>query len=204
MILNSLDRGTNGQINCYGFASTPYKNLPLKYLDKEYYLNKLNDYRENNTVHIIPYRWNFGCWSEIPLVRWILYNCDTLGFEKVIHEKTDEYNKLKKKMGFPKFPDMLVLQGGEWLRLEVECWGHKYHYCHGNGYADLVYAYDNYQPSPSTAPIFTLKKFLKCTEIISAGEFIEFLYCYDEEFKQEYDKAETQYFADKMGITVPW
>lgn len=198
-----IEREFNGKIKSYGIADSSYKYLPLPFLenDSNYYMDKINSFIDNKTVTVVPYKWRDGCWSETPLVNWILINHKQLGYEKIVLEKTPRYYELKNILGFAKYPDLLVYVNGEWLRLEVECWGHKYNYCHGDGYADLVYAYDDYYwKNYSDAPIYTLKDYFGVEEIISSGEFLEFLYHYDEEFKQDYDYACTKALATKMGI----
>lgn len=205
--MGMIERSFNGKIKICGIAESAFfKSLPLKLLEKEYkyYVNKISCFIEDKTVKILPYNWYDGCWSEFPLVNWIIRNHKQLGYEKIILEKTPQYYELKKVLKFDKYPDLLVYVNDEWLRLEVECWGHKYNYCHGNGYADLVYAYDDYLKSDSDAPIYTLKKHFGVKEIISSGEFLEFLYHYDEEFKQDYDyacsKDYSEYWMKKLGI----
>lgn len=189
---SKLNREFNGKIQTYSHLDTYSGHRALKHLEKpiNHYLTKLNSFIRDKTVHVIPYYWRRGCWSEYPLVNWILNNYKLLGYEKVVLEKTPEYYSLKNELGFNKFPDLLVYFDNKWHRLEVECWGHKYQYCHGHGYADLVIAYDNYYPRyQPDVPITTIKEWFGTTEIISSGEIPEFLYVYDREFNQDYSKA---------------
>jgi len=207
--MNDLNRDFNGKIQTYNASLDFWYPLdPLNYLKKsiDYYYKKINEYCENKMVHVIPYEWGLKTsWPEAPLVNWFLNNYKSLGFYDVVLEKTDRYYELKQEMGFDKFPDILVYKNKEWLRLEVEAWAHKYTYCHGSGYADLVLAYDDYYPRyHPDVPIMTLKDYFKVENIIQLSEMYHYLYLFDPEFKEDYSNAATKDLANKMGTTIPW
>ena len=206
--MNDLNRDFNGKIQTYNASLDfwyPYK--PLKFLEKNinYYFEKLDQHISKKLVHVIPYRWNLNLvWPEQPLVDWFLNNYKSLGFDDAVLEKTEEYYELKKQMCFNKFPDLLILKDNEWLRLEVENWAHRYFYCHGSGYADLVLAYDAYYHSYySDVPLITLKEYFKVKNIINLSEVYHYLYLFDKEFRNDYSNASNELFADRLGISIP-
>jgi len=207
--MNDLNRDFNGKIQTYN-ASLDfwYPFEPLNFLKKpvKYYIEKLNHYRKNKLVHVLPYRWDLNLvWPEDPLVNWFLYNYQSLGFDDIVLEKTDRYYELKREIGFDKFPDVLVHKNNEWVRLEIENWAHRYMYCHGSGYADLVLAYDDYYPRyRPDIPFMTLKNYFKAENIVHLSEIYHYLYFFDEEFKEDYSYASTKFLASRMRITVPW
>ena len=206
--MNKLNREFNGKIQTYSELDYPWARISFDTLEKgvSYYLGKITQLIQENVLHVLPYPWIEGRWVETVLVNWFLNNYKSLGFDEVILEKTDKYYKLKKELSFEKYPDLVVSFNDEWLRLEVETWAHRYLYCHGSGYADMVLAYDDYYPRyVPDVPTITLKEFFGVDYIISKAEIPHFLYLFDDEFKLDYSKSCTREMACKLGIKeLPW
>ena len=64
-----------------------------------------------------------------------------------------------------------------------------YEYTHPENYADVVIAFDCYRDKPKNVELITMKKVLGVNEIISRLEIWHFMYLYDKDFRQDYEKA---------------
>lgn len=205
--MNNLNREFNGKIQTYSKLDMHpvYWNLNKLKHRFSYYFEVLSEHIKEKRVHVVPHHWVEGRWYEYPLVCWFLNHYEVYGFDKVVLEKTPEYYTLKKELGVDKFPDVLGYKNGEWLRVELECWEHKYLYQHGPGYADVVFSYDdyynNYKP---IIPSLTLKEYFGVENIISSGEIFHYLYLFNDEFKLEYSKQCTDEMTQSFGLSVPW
>jgi len=65
-----------------------------------------------------------------------------LGFDKIVVDRTEEYLRLKKELGFIKYPDFLGLKNGKWFRVEVECFSETCIYTYESHYAEIVLCYE--------------------------------------------------------------
>lgn len=166
----------------------------------------LNSYEERKLIKIIPIELSIY-WSEGYLCNWFYNTYRELGFDDIAMEQTPKYNEIKELLGFPLRPDFLVKREGEWLRVEVENWVHKYYYCHPAGYADIIVAYADIRKNHPTLfgpeEKITYKKNLGVKELIHKGEIPQFLYLYNDEFKEEYDKLNIRWWCEFMGISKP-
>ena len=183
--MGKIQRDFNGYIS---FPFVFVDNKIASYMDMEVHSDSLKKYENEKTVYVIEE--NFSShWKEYPVSVWFSENYEDLGFNKIVQERSKEYNQLKSELGFNLWPDYLAKKEGQWLRVEIECWVHKYEYTHPKGYADVVIAFDSYREEPNNIEVYTMKKYLGAKELISLPETMVFMYLYDEYFKTDYDQA---------------
>ncbi len=160
----------------------------LDKMDVEKYVGKLREYVDRNVVYIVK----CDVWSEGWLFEWLLEHYSELGFEKVfyaVHHKQIErdapqYKQIKDNLGFEGYPDFVVLKDGQWKCLEVESFSSSYQ-IHPTGYSEYLLCYDK-NKEYHKVKILTIAEYYGVQEVINLSELEQFLYLYDEEFRQEY------------------
>lgn len=180
-----IERDSSGRItNAYVIVT----NEVFDCMEIDKHIEKFKQYQNDKIVYLVdqPFR---GYWEEYAASLWFIEKYEEFGYDIIIKEHSAKYKKLKKEMGFYGRPDYLVMEDGKWKKVEIECWVHKYISSHPNGYADIVVAYDNYMDEPENLEIITMKNYYGTEDIISRLEVPEFMYLYDQDFKQDYDRA---------------
>ncbi len=188
-----------GKLQRWGTLITNVNIHPptLDKIDWKYYHQKVVEYEKKKIVYVVPVK----DWAEQPLCEWFTKNYGSFGFDEIIIEKTQAYEKIKEKTGFIGTPDFLVKQGNKWLRLEVEVFSAQYK-THNNvtNFADFLLCYDVTSPVEKVKTL-TVKEQVGCEEIINLDEIPKFLYVYDSEFKKEYDQIERKKYLNTLRKT---
>lgn len=157
-----------------------------------HYKGKLSEYEEKKIVYVVPTKF----WGEDHLCDWFVRKYKELEFREILQDRTSQYERIKKKLGFLGYPDFLARKESKWERLEVEPFSSSYQ-LHPSGYSEYLLCYDETKSFEHVITI-TLRDHVGCQEIINLHEIPEFLYLYDSEFKKNYDKRIMNFIRSKM------
>jgi len=172
----------------------------LEEMDLKKYLERVHNHVKEKKVFVVDYDSmcvGSGGWSERWLSEWFEKNYRTLGFDKVLRERTPEYKKKKALIGFYGYPDYLGKTKGCWIRVEIEVFSSRFRYNHTTNYAEVVLCYEANEPIEGVR-LLALKDLIGCSNIINSGEIWDYLYVVDTEFRNEMENKTMQSIAKIM------